>query len=207
MTRNLNDKGFIIVLSSPSGGGKSSLCKALLKADNKLNLSISATTRKPRIGEIEAIDYHFKNMQEFDQLIAQNMFVEYVKIYNNYYGTLKESLEKTLENGMDVLFDIDWQGARSIKSHDPEAITIFILPPSLDVLRDRLKSRGQDDACTIELRMNEAMLEMNHAEEYDYVVVNDKFENSLMEIRSIITTERIKRSQFHKLSMFFQQTE
>lgn len=203
MISNLKKEGFIIVLSSPSGGGKSSICKALLASDDRLKLSISAATRKPREGEVEAIDYYFKTKEEFDALVKQDMFIEYARIYNNYYGTLKEPLEKNLNSGFDMLFDIDIQGATAIKSKMPEVVTIFILPPTIEILRDRLTSRGQDCDFTIESRMEQAQDEISHAHEYDYVIINDKFADSITKVKSIITAERIKRSKDYKLLLFW----
>jgi guanylate kinase len=204
MINNLKEEGFIITLSSPSGGGKSSICNALLRRDDKLKLSISTTTRKPRAGEVDGADYYFKTKEEFDALVKQDMFIEYARIYDNYYGTLKAPLEQNLKSGFDMLFDIDCQGMRSIKSKMPEVVTIFILPPTIEVLRDRLKSRGQDCHGTIESRMKQAIDEINHAPEYDYVIINDKFEHSITKVKSIIIAERIKRSRSYKLLLFSQ---
>ena len=143
MTKN---KGLIIILSSPSGAGKSSLAKALLEIDNNLRLSISATTRKPRPNEQDGVNYYFKTKSEFEELVKQNQFLEHAKIYNNYYGTPKKHVENLLNQGLDVLFDIDWQGARSIKQNAVNAVSIFILPPNLEVLEQRLRNRAADSA-------------------------------------------------------------
>jgi guanylate kinase len=202
MISNLKKEGFIIVLSAPSGGGKSSICKALVVSDARLKLSISATTRKPREREVEAVDYYFKTEEEFDYLIQQDMFIEYARIYNNYYGTLKGPLVQNLQGGFDMLFDIDIQGALALKNKMPEVVTIFILPPTIEILRDRLISRGQDCNVTIESRLEKAQDEISQAHKYDYIIINDKFSDSITKVTSIITAERIKKSKDHKLLLF-----
>ncbi|ABV73900.1 guanylate kinase [Rickettsia canadensis str. McKiel] len=186
------NKGLIIILSSPSGTGKSSLAKALLKIDNNLRLSISVTTRKPRLGEVEGINYYFKTGVEFEELVQQNKFLEYTKIYDNYYGTPKEYVEMLLNQGVDVLFDIDWQGARSIKKSSTNVVAIFVLPPSIKVLEQRLRNRATDNEEAIKLRMQSAQNEISHANEYDYVVTNDDFDHTLKKIHAIIVAERRK---------------
>ncbi|AFC75346.1 guanylate kinase [Rickettsia parkeri str. Tate's Hell] len=187
-----NSKGLIIILSSPSGTGKSSLAKALLEIDNNLRLSISATTRKPRLGELEGINYYFKTGLEFEELVKQNKFLEYAKIYDNYYGTPKEYVEMLLNQGLDVLFDIDWQGARSIKKNATNVVTIFVLPPNIEVLEQRLRNRATDNEEAIKLRMQLAQNEISHANEYDYVVTNDDFDRTLKKIHAIIVAARDK---------------
>ncbi|BBJ32221.1 guanylate kinase [Rickettsia asiatica] len=187
-----NYKGLIIILSSPSGTGKSSLAKALLKIDNNLRLSISTTTRKPRLGEVEGINYYFKTGLEFEELVKQNKFLEYAKIYDNYYGTPKEYVEMLLNQGLDVLFDIDWQGARSIKKNAANVVAIFVLPPSIEILEQRLRNRATDNEEAIKLRMQSAQNEISHANEYDYVITNDDFDRTLKKIHAIIVVEREK---------------
>ncbi|CAK6508831.1 guanylate kinase [Rickettsia helvetica] len=187
-----NSKGLIIILSSPSGTGKSSLAKALLKIDNNLRLSISTTTRKPRLGEVEGINYYFKTGLEFEELVKQNKFLEYAKIYDNYYGTPKEYVEMLLNQGLDVLFDIDWQGARSIKKNAADVVAIFVLPPSIEILEQRLRNRATDNEEAIKLRMQSAQNEISHANEYDYVITNDDFDRTLKKIHAIIVAEREK---------------
>ncbi|XVN41628.1 MAG: guanylate kinase [Rickettsia endosymbiont of Argas persicus] len=191
MTKN---KGLIIILSSPSGAGKSSLTKSLLEIDNNLRLSISATTRKPRPNEQDGISYYFKTKSEFEDLIKHDKFLEYAKIYENYYGTPKEYVENILNQGLDILFDIDWQGAKSIKQNATNAVSIFILPPSLEVLEQRLRNRKTDNEEAIKLRMASAQAEIAHANDYDYIVTNDDFNETLHKIHSIIMEERKKRS-------------
>lgn len=188
------NKGLIIILSSPSGAGKSSLNKALLNIDNNLRLSISATTRKPRLNEQEGVNYYFKTKSEFEELIKQNKFLEYAKIYDNYYGTPKEYVENLLNQGLDVLFDIDWQGAKSIKQHATNTVSIFILPPNFEILEQRLRNRATDNEEAIKLRMASAQEEISHANEYDYIVINDDFNDTLHKIHSIVLDEREKRN-------------
>jgi guanylate kinase len=201
MAVNLRSKGFGMILSSPSGGGKLSLARALLKIDSGLKLSISSTTRLPRFSEVESIDYYFKTKQEFHELIEQDLLLEYTSIYNNYYGTLKKPVLESLKAGFDLLFDIDWQGARSIKKHMPEIVTVFILPPSLNTLKQRLENR-EDDKDIIALRMSTASAEMKNAKEYDYVVVNSDFDSALNQIHDILTAERTRRSRLDRLDEF-----
>ncbi|HJD66324.1 MAG TPA: guanylate kinase [Rickettsia endosymbiont of Bembidion nr. Transversale] len=191
MTKN---KGLIIILSSPSGAGKSSLAKALLEIDNNLRLSISATTRKPRPNEQDGVNYYFKTKVEFEELVKQNQFLEHAKIYNNYYGTPKKHVENLLNQGLDVLFDIDWQGARSIKQNAVNAISIFILPPNLEILEQRLRNRAADNEEAIQLRMASAQAEISHSNEYDHIITNDDFNDTLQQIHAIILQERKKRN-------------
>lgn len=191
MTKN---KGLIIILSSPSGAGKSSLAKALLEIDNNLRLSISATTRKPRPNEQDGVNYYFKTKVEFEKLVKQNQFLEHAKIYDNYYGTPKKHVENLLNQGLDVLFDIDWQGARSIKQNAVNAVSIFILPPNLEVLEQRLRNRAADNEEAIQLRMASAQAEISHSNEYDHIITNDNFNDTLQQIHTIILQERKKRN-------------
>lgn len=186
-------KGTLFIVSAPSGAGKSSLINALLKKfnlDDSLRLSISHTTRAPRPGEVDHESYHFVSVEEFESLIERDAFFEHAKVFDNYYGTSKEIVLDWINQGKDVLFDIDWQGARLIKEQVPEAIKIFILPPSLDALRQRLIKRGQDEMDVINKRMAQAMSEISHYDEYDYVIINDDFDESLITLRSIILSKR-----------------
>ena len=191
MTKN---KGLIIILSSPSGAGKSSLTRALLAIDDNLRLSISATTRKPRPNEQDGVNYYFKTKSEFEELVKQNQFLEHAKIYDNYYGTPKKYIENLLNQGLDVLFDIDWQGTRSIKQNAVNAVSIFILPPSLEVLEQRLRNRATDNEEAIQLRMASAQAEISHANEYDHIITNDDFNDTLHKIQTIILEERKKKN-------------
>lgn len=193
MLLSLRSKGLAIILSSPSATGKSSLARAILKIDSNLRLSVSATTRRPRTDEVDGVSYYFKTKEEFNKLIEQDAFLEYTDIYNNYYGTPKKVVEDLLNQGLDVLFDIDWQGTKLIKKTLPNVIAIFILPPSPSILQQRIKDRGQDGQESIKLRMKLATKEVYYAKQYDYVVINDDFDTTLETIYSIITAERSKR--------------
>ncbi|WP_341757777.1 guanylate kinase [Candidatus Tisiphia endosymbiont of Ditula angustiorana] len=193
MLLSLRSKGLAIILSSPSATGKSSLARAILKIDSNLRLSVSATTRRSRTDEVDGVSYYFKTKEEFNKLIEQDAFLEYANIYNNYYGTPKKVVEDLLNQGLDVLFDIDWQGTKLIKKTLPNVITIFILPPSPSILQQRIKDRGQDSKESIKLRMKLATKEVYYAKQYDYVVINNDFDTTLATIYSIITAERSKR--------------
>lgn len=190
----IKNKGLIIILSSPSGAGKSSLTRALLEIDNNLRLSISATTRKSRLGEQEGVNYYFKTKSNFEELIKQDEFLEYAKIYDNYYGTPKKYVENLLNQGLDVLFDIDWQGARNVKQNAANAVSIFILAPSLEILEQRLKNRATENEEAIKLRIASAQAEISHAHEYDHIITNDDFNDTLHTIHAIILEERKKKN-------------
>ena len=188
-------KGTLFIVSAPSGAGKSSLIDALLKRfnlDDKLRLSVSHTTRAPRPGEIDHVSYHFITNEEFEKLIERNAFYEYAHVFDHYYGTSREIVEQWLNEGKDVLLDIDWQGARQIRQQPPDAKGIFIVPPSLEELNRRLVTRATDAPEVIEKRMSKAISEISHYNEYDYVIVNDDFDESLLNMRSIILSNRQK---------------
>ena len=188
-------KGTLFIVSAPSGAGKSSLIDALLKRfnlDDKLRLSVSHTTRAPRPGEIDHVSYHFITNEEFEKLIERNAFYEYAHVFDHYYGTSREIVEQWLNEGKDVLLDIDWQGARQIRRQTPDAKGIFIVPPSLEELNRRLVTRATDAPEIIEKRMSKAISEISHYNEYDYVIVNDDFDESLLNMRSIILSNRQK---------------
>ena len=188
-------KGTLFIVSAPSGAGKSSLIDALLKRfnlDDKLRLSVSHTTRAPRPGEIDHVSYHFITNEEFEKLIERNAFYEYAHVFDHYYGTSREIVEQWLNEGKDVLLDIDWQGARQIRLQTPDAKGIFIVPPSLEELNRRLVTRATDAPEVIEKRMSKAISEISHFNEYDYVIVNDDFDESLLNMRSIILSNRQK---------------
>ncbi|WP_226396763.1 guanylate kinase [Haemophilus sp. Marseille-Q0026] len=188
--------GNLYILSAPSGAGKSSLINALL-ADlprNEVRLSISHTTRNPRPAEEDGVHYYFTTHAEFEALIEKDHFLEWAEVFGNYYGTSLPMIEKSLEQGVDVFLDIDWQGARQIRQKVPNVKTIFILPPSREELKNRLVGRGQDSEETIAKRMAEAKSEMSHYNEFDYVIVNDDFQQALAELKAILTAERLKLS-------------
>ncbi|MGB5856163.1 MAG: guanylate kinase [Oceanisphaera sp.] len=185
--------GTLFIISSPSGAGKSSLIRALLErpsADGKLQVSVSHTTRAERPGEEDGIHYHFINQPEFKALIKRGAFYEWAEVFDNYYGTSREWIDEQLAKGIDILLDIDWQGARQIREQSPSAKSIFILPPSRIELERRLNARQQDSAAVIKGRMDKAVSEMSHYDEYDYLLVNDDFDQALNRLSAIIEAER-----------------
>jgi len=188
------NKGLMLVLSSPSGAGKSSICKALLSLDNNLTLSISTTTRKKRPNEQEGNDYYFVTEEKFKKLLKQKYFLEHAKVFGNYYGTERLLVEQTLSKGKDILFDIDWQGAQQLRAEMREdVVSVFILPPSKDELEKRLRNRGQDSISVVKKRMSEASSEITHWAEYDYVVINYDLDKSVTGVLDILKAERMKR--------------
>jgi guanylate kinase len=188
-------KGTLYIVSAPSGAGKSSMITALLSRnrDFKIQVSISHTTRAPRPGEQNGVHYHFVEKSEFETLIKQSAFFEYAEVFGNYYGTSRITIEQTLDKGIDVFLDIDWQGARQVKEQLKDAISIFILPPSRTELESRLRMRGQDSDEVIARRMNEACSEMSHFCEYDYVIVNQNFDDAVNELHAIILNQRLRQ--------------
>ena len=187
-------RGLLIVLSSPSGAGKSTISRMLLEADKDVTMSVSATTRPKRPGEVEGVDYQFVDEPQFDRMIAANEFVEWAHVFGYRYGTPKAPVKQALRRGRDILFDIDWQGARQLEPDFGEhLVTIFLLPPSMAELEHRLHSRGTDSEEVIADRMRRAADEIDHWAEYDYVLVNRDMEACLAEVRAIVTAERSKR--------------
>ena len=193
MDNNIN-KPLIIIISSPSGAGKTSICKKLLDLDLNIRLSISVTTRTARDNEIDGKDYYFVSSNEFREMIDNNKFLEHAKVFNNYYGSLREHVDNHLANGNDVLFDIDWQGAQQIINSDySRIITIFIMPPSKESIKQRLLTRQKDSGDNIETvknRMMEYETEISHQNEYKYIIINDNLEDCANEIIKIIADER-----------------
>jgi len=181
----LNDPRLYVV-AAPSGGGKTSLINALLKKDERVQLSVSYTTRPPRPGEVDGVHYHFVDEDSFQALIDHNAFLEYASVFDYYYGTSREAVEQQLAAGFDVILDIDWQGARQIRDSFPSSCSIFIVPLSLDALRQRLIGRGQDSDTVIRRRMKDAQAEISHWDEFDFLIINDIFEEALSELHSII---------------------
>lgn len=184
--------GNLFIISAPSGGGKTSLVSALLAQDKNLQLSVSYTTREKREGEIDGKDYFFIDHSAFQRMIDEKAFFEYATVFENYYGTAQKSLQKQLQAGYDVVLEIDWQGARQIKAVYKEAVGIFILPPSLTVLENRLRLRGQDNLKIIQARMQQAVSEISHYHEYDYIIINREFEVAVEQISAIITSSRLR---------------
>jgi guanylate kinase len=176
----------LYVISAPSGAGKTSLVKALLAARANLAVSVSHTTRRQRPNEVDGRDYHFVDIPRFEQMVAAGAFLEHARVFDNYYGTGREQLEAQLAAGRDVLLEIDWQGARQVRAALPACTTIFILPPSRAALEQRLKGRGTDSAEVIARRLADAVADMSHWREFDYVVVNDRFEQAVGELSAVL---------------------
>ena len=196
-------RGLMLVLSSPSGAGKSSISRCLLDADNNLHLSVSATSRKRRPGEVEGVDYRFVSNEDFRLMINNQEFLEYAKVFDHYYGTPKEAVEEKMQNGCDVLFDIDWQGTQQLKARArDDLVSVFILPPSIPELEKRLMKRGQDSAEVVARRMSKAADEMSHYPEYDYIIINEDLDRSVAAILSILTAERLRRDRQTGLTTF-----
>ena len=198
-----NDRrGLLIILSSPSGAGKSTLAKRLRVWDPELDFSVSATTRAPRKGEVDGADYHFLEEQVFKGMVADGEMLEHAHVFGNFYGSPKGPIEKTIETGRDVLFDIDWQGAQQITNSalGTHTLSIFLLPPSIIELRNRLEKRGQDDPETIGRRMEKSWDEISHWGGYDFVLVNDDLNATEEQLKTIITATRLRRSQQPQLT-------
>jgi guanylate kinase len=185
----------LFIVAAPSGAGKTSLVKRLLADVDSLSVSVSHTTRAMRPGEQNGVDYHFVSVAEFQAMLAQNAFLEHAQVFDHFYGTARQSVDDNLAKGLDVILEIDWQGAQQIKTIWPESQSIFILPPSTAVLRERLQGRGQDDAATIERRMRDATLEISHFDEFDFLVVNDDFDLALADLKSIFRCQRLRKDR------------
>ncbi|QCI20565.1 guanylate kinase [Buchnera aphidicola (Brachycaudus cardui)] len=198
-------RGILFIISAPSGTGKSSLIQEILKLKSLYNsqVSISHTTRIIRPGELHGKHYYFVSKKEFQRMIKQDSFLEYATVFNNYYGTSRQFIEKMLSSGIDIFLDIDWQGAKQIRYKMPESKSIFLLPPSKDILYKRLKKRGQDSETVIAKRMEKAVDEMQHYSEYDYLIINDDFKKSLDNLKTIIFAEHLclihQKNKFHVL--------
>jgi len=182
----MSNKGHLIVISAPSGSGKTSLANRALEEIPKLKFSVSHTTRKPRPGERDQVEYFFVSEKEFEEMIGQGTFLEHARVYGNYYGTSRAFVDEQLSVGYDVLLDLDVQGAAQVKKSYPEAILVFVFPPSLEVLKTRLKNRGLDDPSIIDERLRIAKKEIQRYTDYQYVIINREIEESLVELKSII---------------------
>ncbi len=189
------NKGILYIISAPSGAGKTSLVKQLIADVDQLTVSISHTTRQMRAGETHGKDYYFSTVEEFKQMIAEHAFLEHAQVFDNFYGTAQQSVEYYLDNGIDVILEIDWQGAQQVRKMLPDCISIFILPPSIEVLQQRLESRGQDSKEVIDRRMQDAVNEMSHCDEFNYLVVNDSFNQALVELKSIVLSHRLQKQR------------
>jgi len=185
--------GTLYVVSAPSGAGKTSLVRALLEsAGDDLVLSVSHTTRAPRPGEVDGRDYHFVDVETFRRMIENEAFLEHARVFDNYYGTARQGIEAQIDQGRDVILEIDWQGARQVRQALPESVGIFILPPAREALQERLRNRGQDDEAVIARRMQDAVKEMSHYGEYDYLVINEVFRTALDELAAITRGRRLR---------------
>jgi len=182
--------GSLFIISAPSGAGKSSLVTKLIEKDQLIQVSVSSTTRPKRPGEEDGINYHFLTLDAFESKVAEQDFLEHAKVFDHYYGTSKSSVEKQLKDGKDVILEIDWQGAQQVRQLIPEAISIFILPPSLRALEQRLKSRATDSDEVIARRMQDAVSEMQHYKEFDYLVINNVFDIALEALHTIFLADR-----------------
>ncbi len=188
-------EGTLYIVSAPSGAGKTSLLKELVDGRDDLHVCVSHTTRAPRPGEEAGVHYHFVSVDKFQQMITRNEFLEHARVFDNFYGTAESSVRSELEVGRNVILEIDWQGARQVRERFPEAVSIFIVPPSVEALRERLSGRGQDSDEIIERRMRDAMSEMSHHQEYDYIVVNDAFDVAVEDLRAIVRTQQLRASR------------
>lgn len=186
--------GTLYIISAPSGAGKTSLVRQLLSRDSQVRVSVSHTTRAMRPGEVNGSDYNFVSMDQFNDMIDKGQFLEFAEVFDNKYGTSQAWVQEQLNQGIDVILEIDWQGAQQVRRLMPDAVSIFILPPSCEALRARLTGRGQDDASVIERRMKDAVNEMSHYAEYDYLVINDQFEQALGELQAVLVARRLRQS-------------
>lgn len=179
-------QGRLYVVAAPSGAGKTSLVKALMEREPRIQFSVSYTTRRPRPNEIPGRDYHFVSMERFKEMIANGEFLEHAQVFDNYYGTAAHTVQEALSNGEQLLLEIDWQGARQVRARLPEAVSIFILPPSRTALEQRLKARSTDSDEVIQRRLRDAADDLGHWREFDYVVINDRFEKALADLQAIV---------------------
>ena len=202
----VSKKGILVILSSPSGAGKTSIARALVKGNENFLFSVSATTRKSRPGEVNGREYDFLTVDQFRQKIKEGQFLEHAKVFGNLYGTPLQTVRDSISQGKSVVFDVDWQGGKQIRSSSLSkfVISIFILPPSIKELHDRLMNRAQDSSETVKDRMKKSIDEIMHWKEYDYVIVNNNFEQTLHEVKSIITSEKLRRVRNSQLEEFIE---
>jgi len=192
MSQTQSVPGTLYIFAAPSGAGKTSLVKALVDSTPGIEVSVSHTTRAPRPGEVDGVDYHFVDLPTFERMVAEGAFLEHARVFDNYYGTARASIEQRLATGVDVILEIDWQGARQVRERFPDSVGVFILPPSRAALEERLRGRGTDDEATIARRMRDAEREMSHYEEFDYLVINDDFDTALEDLRAIVRARRLR---------------
>lgn len=188
-------RGSLYIVSAPSGAGKTSLVGKLIELDSHIRVSVSSTTRDKRPGEENGVNYHFLSIEEFQEKISQGDFLEHAQVFDNFYGTSQSSVETQLNSGKDVILEIDWQGAQQVRELMPNAISIFILPPSLKELKRRLTGRGTDSDEIIERRMADAVSEISHYNEFDYIVINNNFDIALKELQSIFSSGRLRQAK------------
>ena len=202
----MNRRGLLLVISSPSGVGKTSIVKQLLVLDSQLTMSVSVTTRPQRAGEVDGRDYHFIDEATFQTRLEASAFIEHAKVYGNYYGTPRQFVFDRLDQGLDVVFDIDWQGTQQLaQMARQDLVSIFVLPPSLAELEKRLRSRGLDAQDVIEKRLSQTATELSHWAEYDYVLINDDLEQTVAKVKTILDSERLKRIRQPDLASFVKQ--
>ena len=202
----LSEKGILVILSSPSGAGKTSIARALVEENKNFSFSVSATTRKSRPGEVNGREYHFLTVNEFEERVDNGQYLEHAKVFGNLYGTPLQPVLESINNGKDLIFDVDWQGGKQIRgsSLSKFVVSIFILPPSIKALQERLMKRAQDSSDTVKDRMRKSIGEIMHWKEYDYVIVNSNFEQTLHEVKSIITSEKLRRVRNSQLKEFIE---
>jgi guanylate kinase len=189
-------RGFLLVLSSPSGAGKTTITRRLVAGDPRLALSVSVTTRPPRQGEVEGRDYYFIDQPRFDEMIARGELLEHATVFGNCYGTRRREIEEALAAGRDIVGDVDWQGTQQLTKAVPhDLVSVFVLPPSIAALEARLSARAQDSAAVVASRMAKSVEEMSHWPEYDYLIVNSDVEESVAQVRAIVTAERLRRKR------------
>ena len=202
----MSEKGVLVILSSPSGAGKTSIARALVEENKNFLFSVSATTRKSRPGEVNGREYHFLTVNEFRKRINAGQFLEHAKVFGNLYGTPLQPVLESINNGKDLIFDVDWQGGKQIRSSSLSkfVVSIFILPPSIKALQERLMKRAQDSSDTVKDRMRNSIGEIMHWKEYDYVILNSNFKQTLHEVKSIITSEKLRRVRNSQLEEFIE---
>ncbi|MBW2599285.1 MAG: guanylate kinase [Deltaproteobacteria bacterium] len=205
--KHTNTQGLLIVISAPSGAGKTTICKGLLNEFPDLRFSVSCTTRPPRKGEKDGEDYHFISVKDFKNSIEKNEFVEWEEIYGHFYGTSKKDIEGLIQRGHDVILDIDTKGAGNVKAKYPDGVFVFIMPPSVEVLRERLKKRGSETDDIIKMRFDRAMEEIRENKWYDYVIFNDIIRGSVNIMRSVYIAEKNRRSRLQaRINNFYRKT-